>query len=180
MNRRLPFVLLTILSILALGSCAHHPDLGLGPKGAIEIPKDKIVYDDGDTITFDDITIRVLGIDTPEISHPEHGFQVDQPYGREAAARAEELMRGAGHVSYLPYQRDQYDRLLAHLFIDGELLGLTLIREGLAYETVSHYGDNGFPALAAALLEAAEEAGEPPFKPPYQWRQENRKERAAE
>ena len=55
-----------------------------------------------------------------------------------------------------------------------------MIREGLAYETVSHYGDNGFPTLAGQLLHAAEEAGEPPFQPPYIWRRENRKERDGE
>lgn len=169
-----------LVAALTLVSCAHHGKPCPRPNGSIAIPKESIIYDDGDTITFDEITIRVLGIDTPEIAHPAHGFAKDQPYGPEAAARAKELMRDAECVSYLPYQNDRYGRLLAHLFIDGKLLGLTLIREGLAYETVSHYGDNGFPELADQLLRAAKEAGEPPFEPPYIWRQEHRKERAGE
>ncbi|MBN1825174.1 MAG: thermonuclease family protein [Candidatus Eisenbacteria bacterium] len=175
-NRKAPLVLLLLLALLS--GCAHYS--ALETDRAIEIPKESIIYDDGDTITFGDITIRVLGIDTPEIAHPEHGFHEDQPYGREAAARAEELIRAAKRVTYLPYQNDHYGRLLAHLFIDGDLLGVTLIEEGLAYETVSHYGDNGFPEIAAALLAAAERAPEPRFIPPHEWRQEHRKEPAGD
>ncbi len=180
MNRRFSVIFLLAAILFQQLSCAHGPKGGTAPEGSIDIPKEKIVYDDGDTITFDDITIRVLGIDTPEIAHPEHGFVIDQPQGREASARAEELMRQAGRVSYIPFQNDQYGRLLAHLFIDNELLGVTLIREGLAYETISHYGDNGFPELAARILKAADNAPEPSFKPPHIWRRENRTEPATE
>lgn len=172
-RNRLIFLAMIALALVAAG-CSHHS--ALETDRAIEIPKESIIYDDGDTITFGETTIRVLGIDTPEIAHPEHGFHEDQPYGREAAARAEELMRAAKRITYLPSKNDRYGRLLAHLFIDGELLGVKLIEEGLAYETISHYGDGGFPEIAAALLAAAERAPEPRFMPPYKWRQEHRKE----
>ncbi len=178
MNRlknRVRFVsLLALLFVALLLACSSA--IKIGPPGAIEIPKEKIIYDDGDTITFDDVTIRILGIDTPEISHPEHGYSEDQAYGREASARAEELMRAAKKVSYMPYQEDQYGRMLGHVFIDGKLLGITLLEEGLAYETISHYGDNGFPALAAELQEAAQRGPEPKFEPPYIWRREHRQQ----
>ncbi|RPJ41501.1 MAG: hypothetical protein EHM19_11785, partial [Candidatus Latescibacterota bacterium] len=98
--------------------------------------------------------------------------------GREAAARTEELIRGAKRVTYLPDQNDRYGRLLAHVFIDGRLLAVDLIREGLAYETVSHYGDNGYPEIADAILKAAKNAPEPAFEPPYVWRQKHRIETA--
>lgn len=173
MKRLLPVLSLLLVLAIAL-SCASRAMLE--PKEAIPIPKERIRYDDGDTIGFDDITIRILGIDTPEIAHPEHGFPVGQPYGPEAAARAEELMRAADRITYLPFQNDRYGRLLAHVFIDGELLGVKLIEEHLAYETVSHYGDNGWPAIAEAILKAAKEAGDPPFRPPFEWRRENRVE----
>ena len=169
-RRRLlvPIVLLLMLTL----SCAHKPKTGAPPSN--EIPKEQIVYDDGDTISFGEITIRVLGIDTPEIAHPGHGFNEDQPFGRAAAARTEELIRAADRVTYLPYQNDRYGRLLAHIFIDDDLLGVRLLEEGLAYETISHYGDNGFPTLAALLLKAAKNGPKPEFKPPHIWRQEHR------
>ncbi len=94
----------------------------------------------------------------------------------DAAARTEELVRAAKRISYLPYQNDRYGRLLAHVFVDGDLLAVKLIREGLAYETVSHYGDNGYPKIGEAILRAAEETPAPPFEPPYLWRQEHRTE----
>jgi hypothetical protein len=62
------------------------------------------------------------------------------------------------------------------VFVDGDLLAVKLIREGLAYETVSHYGDNGYPKIGEAILRAAEETPAPPFEPPYLWRQEHRTE----
>ncbi len=172
-RRRLlvPIVLLLSLTL----SCAHQPKTRTPVP--IEIPKERIIYDDGDTISFDETTIRVLGIDTPEIAHPEHGFHEDQPLGRAAAARAEELIRAAERVTYLPYRDDRYGRLLAHIFIDDELLGVKLIEEGLAYETISHYGDNGFPEIAARLLKAAESGPKPEFRPPHLWRKEHREKR---
>ncbi|MFH1279564.1 MAG: thermonuclease family protein [Candidatus Eisenbacteria bacterium] len=171
MKRRLQILSLFLVLAIAI-SCASRATLE--PKEAVPVPKDRIHYDDGDTFSFDDITIRVLGIDTPEIAHPEHGFPIGQPFGPEAAERAEELLRAADRITYLPFRNDQYGRLLAHVFIDGELLGIKLIEEHLAYETVSHYGDNGRPEIAAAILKAAKKAGDPPFRPPHEWRRENR------
>lgn len=167
--------LLTIAFVLACAASGR-----LEPKSAIPVPKASIHYDDGDTFSFDGTTIRVLGIDTPEIAHPEHGFPEGQAYGPEAAARAEELIRAADRITYVPYQNDQYGRLLAHVFLDGELLGVKLVEEQLAYETISHYGDNGFPRIADAIMKAAEKAGTPPFEPPHQWRREHRVQTTAE
>jgi micrococcal nuclease len=170
--------ILALALLLGLGfGCASQSRLET--RQAIPIPMDRIRFDDGDTFAFDGTTIRVLGIDTPEIAHPEHGFLEDQPFGREAAARTEKLIRGAKRVTYIPYRKDRYDRMLAHVFIDGKLLAAPLIREGLAYETISHYGDNGFPEIAKAILEAAEGAPKPRFDPPFQWRRDHRREPAA-
>jgi len=171
-NRRTTRAVL-LLALLLL-ACSTRTALETGR--AIPIPIDRIEVDDGDTFSFDRTTIRVLGIDTPEIAHPAHGLFEDQAYGREATARAKELIFGAKRVSYLPYQNDRYGRLLAHVFLDGELLGVKLIEEGLAYETISHYGDQGFPEIAEAIRKAAENAPEPHFQPPYLWRREHRKE----
>jgi micrococcal nuclease len=126
--------------------------------------------DDGDTFFYQDLTIRVLGIDTPEIIHKEHGILEDQPYGRKAAAMTIDILRKAKTVEYLPSKHDKYGRLLAHVFVDGELLSVHLIKAGLAHETVSYYGDNGFPKIAEKILQAAHESPHPPFERPYKWR----------
>jgi len=146
----------------------------------IVMDKSKIVFDDGDTLEYGELTIRILGIDTPEIAHQQHGLFEDQPFGQDAACRTEQIIRAAGRVEYLPSRLDKYGRTLAHLFVDGELLAIHLLREGLAYETISFYGDNGFPDLAAEILRAAEAGPKPAFGPPHEWRKKNRREPAGE
>jgi hypothetical protein len=136
----------------------------------IRMDRSGIRPDDGDTFFYKDLTIRVLGIDAPEIIHKEHGIFEDQPYGRKAAAMTMDILRKGNVIEYLPFQNDNYGRLLAHVFVDGELLSVHLIKAGLAYENVSYYGDNGFPDLAQRILKAAHESPRPPFEKPYRWR----------
>ena len=66
-----------------------------------------------------------------------------------------------------------YGRLLAHVFVDRELLAEKLLRAGMAYETITRFGDNGFPDLAEYILEVAEDSPDPQFEPPWKWRQEH-------
>jgi endonuclease YncB( thermonuclease family) len=166
-----------VLLIISCGLFAKK-DIALLPPDAriVTMDKSEIVIDDGDTFEFEGISIRFLGIDTPEISHPEYGFFEDQPYSREAAAFTTRAIEEAKTVAYIPYQEDRYGRKLAHIFVDGDLLGIRLIRAGLAYETVSHYGDNGFPKLAERILKAAKESEVKDFIEPYKWRQQHRQE----
>jgi hypothetical protein len=58
--------------------------------------------------------------------------------------------------------------------VDGKLFAVKMIEKSLAYETVSVYGDNGFPDLAREIKRAAKKAGKPPFMEPYRWRRINR------
>ncbi len=173
-NYNLAALILVLLTISCFSGSANL--LKLVPKSVdvIYIDITKIKLDDGDTFSYDGMDIRVLGMDTPEIAHPEHGFHKDQPFGREASAYTAELIEKAKKIAYVPFQEDRYGRMLAHVFIDGELLSVKLIKVGLAYETVSHYGDNGFPELADVILEAAENSQTRDFMPPYKWRQQNR------
>jgi len=141
--------------------------------GLIRIDKSGIRPDDGDTFFYQDLTIRILGMDAPEIVHEEHGIFEDQPYGRKAAAMTADVLKKATVVEYLPFQNDKYGRVLAHVFVDEELLAVRLIRAGLAYETISYYGDNGFPKLAERILKAARKSPRPPFERPYRWRRKH-------
>ena len=141
----------------------------------IRIDASAIRPDDGDTFFYKDLTIRVLGIDAPEIIHKDHGIFEDQPYGRKAAAMTISILRKAKIVEYVPFQNDKYGRLLAHVFVDGRLLAVLLVRAGLAYETVSYYGNNGFPEIASEILKAAHESPHPQFERPYKWRRRHQK-----
>ena len=138
--------------------------------GAVEMNKNNITFDDGDTISYENITIRILGIDTPEIMHEEHGIFKDQEFGREAAEFTKNRLLKAKTVYYVPCKKDVYGRMLAHVVIDGELLAAQLIKAGLAYETISYYGSNGFLEFEQKILEAWEKVKKPNFENPILWR----------
>ncbi len=181
MKRSLFYIQLIFPAILLVTlSCVRketkEPTLVDNYPNRVLMDKSLIRNDDGDSFHYDTLTIRVLGMDTPEITHEEHGFFEDQPYGLEAAALTQEIFQKAERIEYVPHQNDKYGRLLAHVFVDGELLSEKLIRAGLAYETISHYGDNDFKDIAAHILEVAKDAPTPQFEPPWKWRREHRKE----
>lgn len=167
-------LIVLIVLVISCSSAPKHITLVPDSSKIVEMDKSKIVLDDGDSFHYGEMGIRVLGMDTPEIAHPEHGFHKDQPFGLEAAAYTADIVGKAKTISYLPYQEDKYGRTLAHVFVDGDLLSTKLIKAGLAYETVSHYGDNGFPKIAAVILEIAKNSETKDFIPPYKWRQQNR------
>ncbi len=92
---------------------------------------------DGDTAKFkldeEIITVRFLGIDTPETVHPSLG---EQPYGKEASNYTKEKLQNANKIE-LEYdsnssKTDKYGRHLAWIWVDDSLLQEELIREGLA------------------------------------------------
>jgi endonuclease YncB( thermonuclease family) len=141
-----------------------------GKTALIRMDKRAIRPDDGDTFFYKDLAIRILGVDAPEIIHEQHGIFEDQPYGRRAAEMTVRVLSKAKVIEYLPFQNDRYGRLLAHVFVDGALLSVILIKAGLAYENVSYYGDNGFPDLAEKILKASKEYPRPSFEEPYKWR----------
>jgi endonuclease YncB( thermonuclease family) len=137
----------------------------------------RIQFDDGDTFYLDGRPVRVLGIDTPETKSPDVGIPFDQPFGPAAAESTRALVTRAGVVHVVYDGDDIYGRRLAHVFVDDELLGVRLIEMGLAYENVSHFGDNGFPDLADRILDAASRAPRPRFEEPYKWRRKNQAKR---
>ncbi len=145
--------------------------------GAREISLSDVTFDDGDTFYFKGEPIRILGFDTPETRSPGVGIMIDQPFGPEAAESTRALMTRARRIELVLDGRGTYGRRLAHVFVDGELLAVKLIEMGLAYESVSHFGDNGFPDLADQILEAADRSPKPKFQQPYKWRKKNQKKR---
>jgi len=132
--------------------------------------------DDGDTFTIvwapgDTEIVRILGIDTPEIKHPRHGLPEDQEWGPEARTYALGALAFADRVELLRADRlDPYGRTLGYFFINQRNYSVEVIGAHLAEETVSHFGDNGFPDEAKSVLAAAQKAGKPPFEPPYLFR----------
>ncbi|HAF94573.1 MAG: hypothetical protein A2021_07085 [Elusimicrobia bacterium GWF2_52_66] len=142
-------------------------------KPRIKMDKAQIIYDDGDTITYQGEIFRFVTIDTPEITHVEDGIMEDQPYGREAAAFTEKLFKEANTLEYISLGKDKYGRTLALFFVDGKMAQEIIVKAGLAYESVSIFGASGVPGYARTVLAAFKSMPKPPFENPMYWRKEH-------
>jgi endonuclease YncB( thermonuclease family) len=65
---------------------------------------------------------------------------------------------------------DPYGRTLAYVFLDGRNYSTMIIAARLAEETISQFGDNGFPKEAADVKAAAKAAGPMAFESPSRYR----------
>lgn len=101
----------------------------------ITVELDSVV--DGDTAKFkmndETITVRFLGINTKETVHPEIG---EEAWGKEASDFTKEKLKSATKIEIeldgVADKKDKYDRYLAWIWIDDELLQNLLIKSGLA------------------------------------------------
>jgi micrococcal nuclease len=94
---------------------------------------------DGDTVevtsTVDGLTeVRLIGVDTPETSHPTYG---EQPYGQQAKEFTVSRLEGERVTLEFDVENlDQYGRLLAYLWLpDDSMFNEVLLREGYAQVT---------------------------------------------
>jgi endonuclease YncB( thermonuclease family) len=166
-----------LLSALAgTPSCTPSgKDAGSSYSGAKRVAIADIRFDDGDSFYYRGDPIRVLGIDTPETKSPTVGIMENQPFGLEASESTATWMSEAIQIELVFDGRGKYGRQLVHVFVDGELLAVKLLEAGLAYENVTHFGDNGFPDLSDRIVDAAARGPKPQFEQPYKWRQKNQR-----
>lgn len=114
----------------------------------------KVTFDscvDGDTAKFnyndEVIKVRFLAIDTPETKHPKKGVE---NYGKEASNfTCNEITNATNIVLEFDEEsdeKDKYDRYLAWVFIDEELLQTKLVENG--YAKVAYlYGDYKYTSV---------------------------------
>jgi micrococcal nuclease len=94
---------------------------------------------DGDTVrvrtagSAEAVTVRLIGIDAPERTHPSLGKEF---YSDEAAAHLASLCRGKTvRMEEDAGEADKYDRLLRYVFLpppDGRLLNVEMLGAGMA------------------------------------------------
>jgi endonuclease YncB( thermonuclease family) len=109
--------------------------------------------------------------DPPLTAHP--WFEGDQePWASQARDLVSDALDRATTITLVPGPgQDAYDRDLAHVLVDGRTLSALLVEAGLGWETVSRYGDNGLPDLAAQVLAHPRQ---PEFERPWVWRSTHR------
>jgi micrococcal nuclease len=181
MRRSAPALLAVFL--LAVPLLAQAPEPRPTPKpqprphGArVAVEPGRIEVDDGDSVMIrwgrDDVeTIRILGIDTPETRHIEHNLPYAQAFGPEARGFALGAFALASKAELLRAETlDPYGRTLGYLFLNGRNYSVLVVAARFAEESISRYGDNGFPAEAADVMAAAKAAGPLPFESPGLYR----------
>ena len=111
------------------------------PAFALNCPSDRIDeqvrvvgVSDGDTLRLsDDRRVRIIGINTPELSH--QGRPAD-PLAQEASALLQKLMRQSDNRVSLRFgeeSQDRHGRVLAHVFLaNGESVEAHMLSQGLA------------------------------------------------
>ena len=134
------------------------------PDQPLNLPQGKVLsVIDGDTIDVrigsQTVSVRLLGINTPEVVGP---YRTAQCFGNEASANAKRLLAGA--IVYLQDDlqqddKDQYGRWLRYVWLsDGRLFNLEAIAQGFALE-YTYYRDRPY-SLNRVFREAQQLAQE--------------------
>ena len=89
---------------------------------------------DGDTARFwmsgENISVRFLGIDTPETHSPHSG---EEPWGRAASDYVCDILEKAGEIVIEFEGWDGYNRALGWIWVDGQLLNLRVVEAALSH-----------------------------------------------
>ncbi|MGP5164741.1 thermonuclease family protein [Arthrobacter rhombi] len=114
---------------------------------------------DGDTfvasVDGSQETIRLLNVDTPETKKPNTPVQCLGPEASDYLRQR--LPAGTGvHLEYDVERTDRYDRTLAGVYIDGELINADIAREGLGVAVLFEPNHRFHAAVLAAQEEALE------------------------
>ncbi|TWT04826.1 thermonuclease family protein [Planomicrobium sp. CPCC 101079] len=123
-----------MLCLLLLSGCGliESTDTG-GSTDQIDVEVTSVI--DGDTIKImfqgKEETVRYLLVDTPETNHPTLG---EQPLGKDATQENKRIIE-SGDVSIefdVGDRFDDYGRLLAYIYVDGESVQEQMLKSGLA------------------------------------------------
>lgn len=141
------------------GPPAGVGDAPEGHAGGSLLPVLRVV--DGDTLHVRrhgrDVTIRLIGMDTPEVGW--YGGRAEC-YGARAGRFARRLLGGRRvGLEFDRHRIDPYGRTLAYVFLDdGRMVNVILVRQG--YATVAIYPPNdGYEPELRAAEDAARRAG---------------------
>jgi len=115
---------------------------------------------DGDTIKVDIggsiETVRMIGVDTPEIKDPRKTVQC---FGKEASEKTKKLLENQMvrlEADATQNDRDKYSRLLRYIYLkNGTFINKKLIEEGFAFEYTYQV-----PYLYQAEFKAAQKLAE--------------------
>ena len=152
-----PFAVLGALLVLALGVWVASMVVSI-PATTSTLSENEVMPGvvagvvDGDTIDMDDgTTVRLLGVDAPEV----HGGE--ECGGGAAKARLAELLPPGTFVDVEEHGTDRYGRTLAWVFVNSTNVSEVMVTEGMGpvYRTSDGgYADAAGSEYLADMLEA--------------------------
>lgn len=141
MNQKTKKKLAIVLTILAflIGGTSLSQGLGnlleslVGPE--LLGPYEVVRIVDGDTIIVEldggEEKLRMIGVDTPESVHND--LEKNVPYGKVSSDYTKDMLEGREVWLEMDVEeRDRYGRLLAYVYLDGEMFNRMLLEEGHA------------------------------------------------
>jgi micrococcal nuclease len=150
----------TLALTLTLGGCGDDSTETGEPSAGGSLTARVLRIVDGDTIEValdgEEEHVRYIGIDTPETVAPGQPVEC---FGHAASRLNTSLVEGEQvRLRFDRELRDQYGRLLAYVYVDGELVNAALVRRGFARTLV--FPPNTLHArLFARLQQQAADAG---------------------
>lgn len=91
----------------------------------------KVTISEWPAIIGDKISVRVNGVDTPEMRGK---CEREKQLARQAKKHTVAFLRSGGKVELRNIQRGKYFRIVADVYVDGKSLGESLIKNNLAYK----------------------------------------------
>ena len=152
-SRKKLYVIAGILTVIALAvSCvlyftaSSNAEIGTSASPVATIgdiftftPAEIVSIYDGDTFKIDlagvhplfgdDVSVRLFGVDTPEIRGSEDRVKV---LAKKARDLTEKALMGAEEIELKNPQRGKYFRIVADVYVDGNSLAELLMKAGLA------------------------------------------------
>lgn len=122
---------------------------------------------DGDTVKLDDgRTIRLAGIDAPEIA---------QPFGVQSSDELRHLLR-RHEVRVVETDRDRYGRTVANLYVKRRWINREMIRRGFAWHFRKYSSDSDLERLEQEARKHRRGLWKSPdVVAPWEWRKEHGK-----
>jgi micrococcal nuclease len=134
-----------ILLVVILPGCTSTRSVFVNVISVIDGDTIRVMYDADDDGLLDKVSVRYIGIDTPEI-HP--GSKPVGEYGEEAYEFNRTLIETSDYEVRLEvYGTDYYDRILAYVYTrNGLFINEEIIENGLArpltYKDTAHHSED--------------------------------------
>lgn len=150
MKRNLVWIVSAVCILASVAAC-HHRRMPNPPlRSAAQKYSTRVTWiEDGDTITVvsegQSQALRLYLIDAPEKGEPYSRIATD--YLRHRILNEVIQVQDVSRVNH--------GRLLAFVWLNGELINLSLLREGLAYLAIYHPEEEAYREQAKAAVEEA-------------------------